>query len=250
MKTSARMLLMRSNQNNGGRRGGDYGRNEYNNDYATESRFRDDRGREHYNNGRYAPMRSEYPQNIWAEKRQDYGRSEYNEYAENRGRRAGNEYGNREGQEPMGVIGFSMDRRPQEYRNDYRTDTGYHNMNEMEQQSARQMQRGYTENNGQRLSHEEAMNWAREMKNEDGTKGPLWSMEQAKQVMAQKGVECDPLEFWLALNMMYSDYCKVFRKHGVGDKIDFYVDMAKAFLDDKDAYPDKLTRYYDSVVRH
>lgn len=243
MKTSAkRMLLMRSNKNNGqnydnGRDGRtNYGHNEYNGDYEPENRFRDSRGREHYDNGRFAPMRSEYPQDIWADSERNYSRNNERRY--------------REGQEPMGVIGFSMDRRPQEYRNDYRTDAGYHNMNEMEQQSARQMQRGYTENNGQRLSHEEAMNWAREMKNEDGTKGPHWSMEQAKQVMAQKGVECDPLEFWLALNMMYSDYCKVFRKHGVGDKIDFYVDMAKAFLDDKDAYPDKLTRYYDSVVRH
>ena len=129
-------------------------------------------------------------------------------------------------------------------------DAGYYNMDEMEHRDSRQMQRGYAEGIGQRLSRNEAMTWAREMENEDGSRGSHWTMEQAKQVMAQKGVECDPLEFWLALNMMYSDYCKVFRKYGVGDKIDFYVDMAKAFLDDKDAYPDKLTRYYNSVVRH
>lgn len=222
MKTSAkRMLLMRSNHNNG---------------HDIESRFRDDRGREHYDNGRYAPMRAEYPQNIWAER----GRREYER---------NDEKGYREEQEPMGLIGFDMDSRPREYRSDYRTDADYHNMDEMGRQGGRQMQRGYVESNNQRLSREEAMTWARSMENEDGTHGPHWTMEQAKQVMAQKGVECDPLEFWLALNMMYSDYCKVFRKYGVGDKIDFYVDMAKAFLDDKDAYPDKLTRYYDSVVR-
>ena len=33
------------------------------------------------------------------------------------------------------------------------------------------------------------------------------------------------------------------------DTIDFYVDMAKAFLDDKDAGPDKLAKYYQYVVR-
>lgn len=237
MKTSAkRMLLMRSNQNNAGRRRGDYGRNEYNGDREAENRFRDDRGREHYNNGRYAPMRSEYPQDIWARGRRDYERYD--------------ERPHREEQEPMGTIGFNMDSRPREYRSDYRTDASYHNMNEMEHQGGRDMQRGYANNGGQRLNREEAMAWAREMENEDGSRGPHWTMEQAKQVMAQKGVECDPLEFWLALNMMYSDYCKVFRKYGVGDKIDFYVDMAKAFLEDKDAYPDKLMRYYDSVVRH
>lgn len=222
MKTSAkRMLLMRSNQNNG---------------QNAENRFRDDRGREHYNNGRYAPMRSEYPQDIWARGRRDYERQDERPY--------------REEQEPMGMIGFNMDSRQREFSPDYRTDASYHNMNEMEHQGGRQMQRGYTEGNGQRLSRDEAMAWARDMENEDGSRGPHWTMEQAKQVMAQKGVDCDPLEFWLTLNMMYSDYCKVFRKHGVGDKIDFYVDMAKAFLDDKDSVRNKLTRYYDSVVRH
>ena len=49
--------------------------------------------------------------------------------------------------------------------------------------------------------------------------------------------------------MIYSDYVKVAKKFGVGDKIDFYVDMAKAFLDDKDAGPDKLAKYYKYIVR-
>lgn len=87
------------------------------------------------------------------------------------------------------------------------------------------------------------------MENEDGTKGPHWSFEQAKQVMAQRGIECDPAEFWAALNMIYSDYVKVAKKFNVGSNIDFYVDMAKAFLDDKDAGPDKLAKYYQYVVR-
>ena len=52
-----------------------------------------------------------------------------------------------------------------------------------------------------------------------------------------------------ALNMIYSDYVKVAKKFNVGSNIDFYVDMAKAFLDDKDAGPDKLTKYYQYVVR-
>lgn len=35
----------------------------------------------------------------------------------------------------------------------------------------------------------------------------------------------------------------------VGDKIDFYADMAKSFLCDKDAPEDKLARYYEYIVR-
>jgi len=51
--------------------------------------------------------------------------------------------------------------------------------------------------------------------------------------MAQKGAKIDPLEFWVILNSMYADYCKVLKKYGVGDKLDLYVDMAKAFIEDK-----------------
>lgn len=68
--------------------------------------------------------------------------------------------------------------------------------------------------------------------------------------MAQKGVECDPLEFWLALNATYSDLCNVFKKHGV-NTIDAYVDAAKAFwLNDKDSVPNKLAAYYTFIVKH
>ena len=31
--------------------------------------------------------------------------------------------------------------------------------------------------------------------------------------------------------------------------MDFYVYMSKAFLDDKDAQPDKLERYYQYIVK-
>lgn len=94
-----------------------------------------------------------------------------------------------------------------------------------------------------------AAEWTKGMENEDGTHGPHWTMEQTDKVMSQRGVKCDPVQFWVTMNMIYSDYCRVFQKYGVGDKIDFYADMAKAFLDDKDAMPDKLARYYAYIVQ-
>lgn len=46
----------------------------------------------------------------------------------------------------------------------------------------------------------------------------------------------------------------MFRKYGVGDKLDFYVDMTKAWLHDTDAVggggPEKLIAYYNAVVEH
>lgn len=98
------------------------------------------------------------------------------------------------------------------------------------------------------LDEETAKEWTQHMENADGTKGPHWSMDQVKQVAAQKNIAEDPLDFWVAINMMYSDYCVMAKKHNV-NTVDFYVDMAKAFLDDKDAKPDKLGRYYHSIVK-
>ena len=94
----------------------------------------------------------------------------------------------------------------------------------------------------------DAQEWVGKMENEDGTHGAHWTIDQVKQVIAQKKLDCDPVQMWAAMNMVYSDYCKVAKKHGVGGNLDFYVDMAKAFLDDKDAGPSKISAYYEYVV--
>lgn len=52
-----------------------------------------------------------------------------------------------------------------------------------------------------------------------------------------------------AMNMMYSDYCTVATKYGIGSP-EFYGDMAKAFLFDKDAKSPnaKMSAYYYGIV--
>lgn len=129
---------------------------------------------------------------------------------------------------PMGQIGFTAG-------------GGHGKVTEMHRGGSRMME-------SRKLDKATAEEWMRSMKNEDGTTGPHWSMEAAKQVMAQKGVTGEPVEFWVTLNMVYSDYCKVAKKLGL-NTMDFYVEMAKAFLDDKDAGDDKLMRYYEYVVK-
>lgn len=98
-----------------------------------------------------------------------------------------------------------------------------------------------------RLDEETVRDWMARLRNTDGSTGPHWTMEQTTQVMRQKGVECDPLEFWAAMNMMYSDYLPVAKKANANN-IDFYVNLAKAFLDDKDAAKGKLAHYYEYIV--
>lgn len=62
------------------------------------------------------------------------------------------------------------------------------------------------------------------MVNVDGTTGPHWTQEQTEAVKNQRGIQWDPVEFWAAMNMIYSDYSEVFREYGVRDKIYLYAD--------------------------
>lgn len=98
------------------------------------------------------------------------------------------------------------------------------------------------------VTKEKAHEWVKQMKNSDGSTGAHWDMAQTNSLKERHGINIDPVEFYVAVNMMYSDYCGIAKKYGV-DNADFYAHMAKAFLDDKDAGPDKLERYFDEVVK-
>ena len=52
------------------------------------------------------------------------------------------------------------------------------------------------------------------------------------------------------MNMMYSDYYGVAAKYGL-DRPEFYADLAKAFLDDKDAGgpEQKIAAYYHGIAK-
>lgn len=90
-----------------------------------------------------------------------------------------------------------------------------------------------------------AEKWVRGMED-----GPHWNEEQVRMIMEQRKVRCDFWEFFAAMNAIYSDYGEVLKKHGLGNKLDLYVDMAKAFIEDEDAQPDKMARYYQCIVQH
>lgn len=101
--------------------------------------------------------------------------------------------------------------------------------------------------NDENLTKAQVAAWVGAMKNADGTHGGHWTMEKTEEIRKQRGIECDPVMFYAAMNMMYSDYCKAAEKTGAVS-VDFYAYMAKAFLDDEDAATNKLARYYHCVV--
>lgn len=104
-----------------------------------------------------------------------------------------------------------------------------------------------------RLTADDLRGWLLHMDNADGTTGQHWTEDQTGSIARVIGVSFDhvtPSEFCAAMNMMYSDYYPVGVKYGV-DRAEFYADLAKAFLFDKDgpAPAEKLAEYYHKVVK-
>lgn len=265
MNKTTRMLLMTANRD-GKRSDGirrDYGRTEYDDGrteydgggYGPDSRFRDRRGREHYDNGRFAP-RDEG--GMWVDGRYWDDREAYQAPESHYPMTTPyvppvyERYPDR-GIRPMNKIGFAlegeMERRTPEFGREYRTDAGHQGMDEMSwRQGSAQMGRGAGEWVPP-LTREAGTEWVNHMENADGTRGPHWTMEKTEEARKQRGIQCDPHEFYVAMNIMYSDYVKAAEKVNCSN-MDFYAWMAKAFLDDKDAQPDKLARYYRYIVEH
>lgn len=96
------------------------------------------------------------------------------------------------------------------------------------------------------LTEEETQEWNAMMQNEDGTIGGHWTVEETESV-GNPGIE---EHLWnVAMNMIYSDYYGVAEKYGVATA-EFFADMAKAFLYDKDAPApeEKLKEYFCHIV--
>lgn len=118
----------------------------------------------------------------------------------------------------------------------------------------RRRRRDYGNEDLEYFTLEDIEGWKHEMVNDDGTRGEHFTKDQVEQTAHQLGMKMDEVGgdkvFCLAMNMMYSDYCKVAQKFGV-DRPDFYAELAKAFLKDKDFDGDpeeKLYLYYKCIV--
>lgn len=95
----------------------------------------------------------------------------------------------------------------------------------------------------QPVDEQTARMWVQKM---DG--GEHFKMEQADQLRTSLCPDCDRMEFFVAVNAMYSDYCETAKKVNM-DKPEFYGHLAKDFLKDKDAKPHKLRRYMETIPK-
>lgn len=270
-----------------------------------ENRFRDRTGREHYNDGRFAPMRNDtnieiegrfrddragyeapgmryamepesrsYRRDGMGRFRSDYDMETYGPQSRYEGghmaredweRRDGGRMnypgspfpvyresdGMRGGGYEMNRIGFNANREWDDDRVGMNMD--YPMRNEMEYMPGMRTGGGHASGMGEDMmmepmTKEKAEKWVRSMKGASGGPGQHWTMEQAKQIMTRYGYQADPVEFYVALNMMKSDYAKAAQKVGA-DKEEFYAAMADAFLNDEDAKKDKLALYHHYIAK-
>lgn len=203
-----------------------------------ESRFRDRTGREHYDNGRFAPMRSAYDgvPRMTVSPYPMYRESPRYEMDD------GYDIDDRRSWEIIENAGGY----PAEYN-----DSGMRRIRGFSGSSEHHpgMERG----EGKVVpffNRDMAERWMEGLQNEDGSRGPHWSIEDVKTLMKQRGINEDPVRLWAAMNAEYSDGATVYRKYGV-DRPEFYLDVACAkWLHDKDAVPDKLAAYYAHVAKH
>ena len=95
--------------------------------------------------------------------------------------------------------------------------------------------------------------WAQHMRNTDGSTGAHWTMEQTSALAEGLGISPEtvsPWCWWIAVNMMYSDYFGVASHFGVATP-EFFAELAKAFLLDEDGPGPKakLSAYYCGIVK-
>ena len=57
------------------------------------------------------------------------------------------------------------------------------------------------------------------------------------------------LEFYVVLNSLYSDYDQALKKNNASN-LELYACLAKSWIEDKDAVPNKAAAYYTYVVKH
>ena len=106
-----------------------------------------------------------------------------------------------------------------------------------------------------KLPKEDMKRWGEMLRNADGTRGMQFDkrmlMDRIKRMGEPEGYTEEDL--CMAANMLYSDYCAVLESHVSRDpekEADFYLKMAKAFLEDEDA-PDgsaKLAMYFFCIA--
>lgn len=111
--------------------------------------------------------------------------------------------------------------------------------------------KAYEKEHGPHFNEEYARKAVMKMENEDGTRGPHWSLEETTTLASQYGIalgsKFNRYDWFVALNMVYSDYYRVIMNITGSNNTKHYVEFAKAWLNDKDIDEGKMWYYIDAL---
>lgn len=111
----------------------------------------------------------------------------------------------------------------------------------------------YEAMNGPHFDEEHARMATEDMENEDGSKGPHWTVEETTSTANQYGINFKSEKFnkwdwYVAMNMMWSDYYKVVMAITGTSSVKSFAELAKAWLSDKDIAEGKMWHYFVYIM--
>lgn len=106
---------------------------------------------------------------------------------------------------------------------------------------------------GPHFNEESALKAVSKMENEDGSRGEHWNLEETTSIANQYGINLKSEKFnkydwYVALNMVRSDYYRAVVGITNGDHIKSFVELAKAWINDKDIDEGKMWYYYCYIM--
>lgn len=75
-------------------------------------------------------------------------------------------------------------------------------------------------------------------------KGQYWNYTQVYDLVKSKGVTGDWVNWYLVMNMVYNDFCATAKHFGLHNDVEFFYHLAKDFIEDPDAKPMKVEKYF------
>lgn len=75
--------------------------------------------------------------------------------------------------------------------------------------------------------------------------GQNWTYKQVKEYLATKGITERVTDYYLVMNMVFNDYQKTAQLFNIQNDVEFYFSLARDFIEDVDAKPFKVERYFE-----
>ena len=128
------------------------------------------------------------------------------------------------------------------------------NGDQMEHHNEAHEMRGYAGGETEGFSREVAEKWVQSMEPEDRKqpKGGKWTPEMIRPIAQKYGINPNGERFWefyAVMNAIYSDTSEIAKEYGITTP-DYYAKLAKVWLEDRDAVPNKAEMYYKYIVKH